>query len=206
MGQSTSLQDQTDTAEGESPVPTSIDQPSSGDSVPEWITLSEDERIIWEARASLKRLVPDIVLSLLLMAIGAFLLSLAWLQVFGFYPSGFRLPITIVGGVLLVGMIFYLGYSLWSHRKQRYVLTSKSVYRRWGNSIVETPLSDVLDVCPESRSVLDKLFSCGDLTIIWEEDTQREVTFPAVPHSEQVGSMLLDRSHINKDDSRQNRF
>lgn len=190
MGQSTPTQDRPDPNQSETAVSMSVDQPIPDGPVSDWIVLDDDEELIWEAKVSLKQLIPDVLLSVVMVGIGTGLLAVANLDLVGFFPSGFQLPASIFGGVFFVGSILFLGYSYISHRKRRYAITTTATYRRWGDSVARIPLSSVSNVRIADSSILDRLFSCGDVTIQWEENEPQEMIFPAVPNSEWATEML----------------
>ena len=199
MGQSTPHQDQADPDQRENTISMSVEQPTRDEPVPDWMTIDDDERLIWEGSQSSKQLLPDFLLGLLLVGFGAVLVSIGHLEVLGEVPSTFQLLITGVGLVFAALAVGTFGYNWWSHRKRRYGVTTKATYRKWGGDVTKIEMSDIMSVTSQRYSWVDRLFSCGDLKIQWQKNGYESTTYPAVRHSGQIQDMILENTHGDSD-------
>ncbi|MFC7190232.1 PH domain-containing protein [Halocatena marina] len=87
---------------------------------PSWVTLSPDERIIWQDRPSHWVIAKELIIGSIVVGIGIVgivLLPGLWLLL----PSA----------LVLIGAI-YAGVTIYKHRKVRYLITSTELYKKTG--------------------------------------------------------------------------
>lgn len=158
---------------------------------PDWISVENDEELLWEGRQSSKQLLPDLLLSLLLVGVGGILVSIGQLQILGDLPSTVQLVVTVTGLVFAALAALSFGYNWWSHRQQRYAVTTGAAYRKWGKYVSKIQIEEISSVTNQRYSWVDRLFSCGDLKIKWHHNGPQSTTYPAVPHPSQVQEIIM---------------
>lgn len=192
MGQSIPTQDQVNPDERENTIPMTVGQSIPDGPPPDWISIESDEELLWEGRQSSKQLLPDILLSLLLVGVGGILVSIGQLQILGDLPSTVQLVATIAGLVFVVLAVLSFAYNWRSHRQRRYAVTTKATYRKWDDHVSKIKVEEISNVTNHRYSWLDGLFSCGDLKVNWQNNGPQSTTYPAVPHPEQVQEIIID--------------
>lgn len=192
MGQSTPTQDQVTPDERENTVPMSVGQSILDGPPPDWISIDNDEVLLWESSQSSKQLLPDILLSLLLIGVGGVLMSIGQLQILGAVPSSVQLLVTVAGLVFVILALLSFGYNWWSYRQRRYAVTTDATYRKWGDHVSKIEMEKISTVTNQRYSWVDGLFSCGDLKIIWQNNGPESTTYPAVRHPDQVQEIIMD--------------
>jgi hypothetical protein len=160
-------------------------------SPPDWPSMDEHEELLWEDSPSFKYFLSDLVLSILIVGIGATLAIIAGVQLLDVLPANARLAVVAIGGFTVVLGIVFLIANYHFYRRKHYALTTEAIYRRWDGSTTRIEIENVSKILCE-QSWVDHQFSCGDLTIGWFEYEKNETTYPAVPHPEQIKKRLLE--------------
>jgi hypothetical protein len=164
-----------------------------GASPPDWPSIDEREELLWEGSPSFKYFLSDLVLGILIVAIGATLTIIGGLQLLDVLPANARLAVVAFGGTMMVLGIVFLVVNYRSYRRKHYALTTEAIYRRWDGSTTRIETKNVSKRQYE-QSWLDRQFSCGNLTIAWFTDEKNEIIYPAVPRPDQVKNRLSELS------------
>lgn len=149
---------------------------------PQWVTLGDGERVVWQGRPSLY-----LVRSRLAIATLVFLAGLAAVW---FLPADWTWlgwVVVLAGGV--AALYAYLGH--WS---VYYVVTSDKVYLKDGlvNFSVDTVRLDRIQNATLSQSVLQRLVRCGDIDIATAGEDTESLVFQSVPDPARVNGLLTD--------------
>lgn len=151
--------------------------------VPDWVTLTEGEEVLWKGHPSLRLITPAIVVGLVL-AIGGIALALFLTD-----PTFRWIP--------LIGVPIGLAIIAWSYISlvsTHYVLTDEQVYRKTGlmNRNVEQIRLDRVQNTACSQSVAERLFSYGDITIYTAGSEMMDITLDNVPRPNEVNRRLTE--------------
>jgi uncharacterized membrane protein YdbT with pleckstrin-like domain len=151
--------------------------------VPDWVTLTEGEEVLWDGHPSLRLITPAVVVGLLLV-IGGIALTLFLTD-----PPIRWLP--------LLGVPIGLAVIAWSYVSlvsTHYVLTTEEVYRKTGlvnRSVAQIRLDRVQNTTC-SQSIAERLFSYGDITIYTAGSDTMDITLDDVPHPNEVNRRLTE--------------
>lgn len=152
---------------------------------PEWVTLTEDEEMVWDGHPSLRLIAPRVLLGLVLILGGAVLAGV--LDIDG-VPSW--LPLVLVPiGLLVIAWAYVV------HRSTRYVITSEEVYRKTGlftRDVVQIRLDRVQNTAC-TQSLAERLLSYGDVTIYTAGSDTMNIVLDNVPRPQQVNRVLTER-------------
>lgn len=153
--------------------------------VPDWVTLTDDEEVVWSGAPSLHKITPQI-------AVGA-LISLAGLLLNVFLPSDvpFRgaAYLLVPIGMLVVGVAYV------RHQSVRYVVTTNEVYKKTGllSRRVTTLRLDRVQNTTFTQSLGQRLLSYGDLYIETAGTGGTEMVFKSVREPQRVSSLLTEQ-------------
>ncbi|PSP96482.1 hypothetical protein BRC94_12660 [Halobacteriales archaeon QS_5_70_17] len=155
---------------------------------PDWVTLTDDEEIVWTGTPSLHRIVPQI-------AAGGFLM-LAGMLLNAFLPQD--LPFRGAAYLLVPLGMLVVGVAYVRHQSVRYVITTNEVYKKTGvvSRRVTTLRLDRVQNTTFRQSLTERFLSYGDLYIETAGTASTEMVFEDVPDPQEVSSMLtqqLDR-------------
>lgn len=159
---------------------------------PNWVTLTDGEKIVWSGHPSLVPYLMAAAGSILLIGLGA----LVWLLGEGIVDVGFDLPGMVpwrilAGLIVLVGVVGLVGelISWWS---RLYVVTTEEVYRKHG--IVSRKVTNLshgqIQNTTFSQSILGRLLSYGNVKIDTAGGDGAEVVFKNVGDPESVVSRI----------------
>ena len=151
--------------------------------VPDWVTLTEGEEVLWTGHPSLRLIAPAVVVGLAL-ALGGIVLT-----VFLTDPTIRWLP--------LVGVPIGLALIAWSyvsHVSTRYILTTEEIYQKDGliNRNVAQIRLDRVQNTTYHQSVIERLFSYGDITIYTAGSDTMDITLADVPNPQTVNRRLTE--------------
>lgn len=151
--------------------------------VPEWVTLTEGESVLWDGHPSLRLIAPAVLAGLVLVL------------------GGVALAVVVTDPTLrwlfLVGVPAGIAVAAWSYISvvsTRYVLTSEEVYRKTGllNRNVAQIRLDRVQNTTCSQSMTERLFSYGDITIYTAGSDTMDITLADVPNPQQVNRRLTE--------------
>lgn len=153
------------------------------DSVPSWVTLTEDEQIVWSGHPTLWSSGRWLLLSVLLIIIGivgAILL---------------RDLLRIVSLVLIVLGLLLIVLMIANHRRIHYVITSEEVYKKTGllSQNVTNLRIDTIQNTSFSQSFLQRLLRYGTVHIETAGSGSTELVIHAVSHPRQVNGHLTEQ-------------
>lgn len=151
--------------------------------VPDWVTLTEGEDVLWQGHPSLRLVTPSAVVALALAIAGIALTavltdpSIRWVPLLGI-PLG-------------IAVVAWAYVSLVS---TQYVLTSEEIYHKTGllNQSVAQIRLDRVQNTTFSQSVAERLFSYGDITIYTAGSDTMDITLSNVPEPERVNQRLTE--------------
>lgn len=151
--------------------------------VPDWVTLTEGETVLWEGHPSLRLITPAVVVGLVLI-LGGIALTFLWND-----PALRWLP--LVG--IPLGLIV-IAWAYVSHVSTHYVLTSEEVYEKTGllnRNVAQVRLDRVQNTtCHQSAT--ERLLSYGDVTIYTAGSDTMDITLNDVPDPQQVNHRLTE--------------
>lgn len=158
-------------------------RPMAANDVPDWVTLTESETVLWDGHPSLRLITPAVVAGLLLVLGGVALAvvlteqTLRWLSLVG-VPLG----------------VAVIAWSYISVVSTRYVLTSEEVYQKTGllNRNVAQIRLDRVQNTTCSQSFTERLLSYGDITIYTAGSDTMDITLTDVPNPQQVNRKLTE--------------
>jgi uncharacterized membrane protein YdbT with pleckstrin-like domain len=160
-------------------------------SLPDWVTLTGDERVVWSGRPSLYPIVTSILVGVLIAVFG---LALYWAL-----PNDLQyrwLAYLLVPGGLLVTGIAYV-----RHRSTYFVVTNNEVYKKTGifSREVTSLRVDRIQNTTFTQSLGQRLLSYGDVHIDTAGSGGTEIVFESVEDPQEVSSLLseqLDRTTL----------
>ena len=151
--------------------------------VPDWVTLTDGEAVLWEGHPSLRLITPAVVVGLVLVLGGAVLAvvltdpQIRWLPLVG-VPLGLAL----------------IAWAYISHVSTHYVLTSEEIYEKTGlinRSVAQVRLDRVQNTTCH-QSAIERLLSYGDVTIYTAGSDTMDITLADVPRPQQVNRRLTE--------------
>ena len=151
--------------------------------VPDWVTLTDGEAVLWEGHPSLRLMTPAVVVGLV-VALGGIALTLVVTD-----PSIRWFP--LVG--IPVGLAL-IGWSYVSHVSTHYVLTSEEIYEKTGlvnRSVAQVRLDRVQNTTCH-QSAMERLLSYGDVTIYTAGSDTMDITLADVPKPQEVNRRLTE--------------
>ena len=156
-------------------------------STPGWLTLSDDEDVLWESRPHPVEMGAGFPIGLFLLLSGFILLGWGGTNaVIG--------PITIVGAIIGIigGVLVAIRYLVWTNT--RYVITTDELYKKRGiitRDVTQFRLDRVQNTSLQ-QGVPGRLLGYGDLTIYTAGSGDPELTFERTPNPGRVTSVLND--------------
>lgn len=151
--------------------------------VPDWVTLTEGEEVLWEGHPSLRLITPAVIVGLVL-AFGGIALTLFLTD-----PLFRWVPLLAVP----IGLAI-IAWSYISLVSTHYVLTDEEVYRKTGlvnRSVAQIRLDRVQNTTC-SQSIVERLFSYGDITIYTAGSDTMDITLDDVPRPNEVNRRLTE--------------
>ncbi|EMA53121.1 PH domain-containing protein [Halococcus thailandensis] len=151
--------------------------------VPDWVTLTEGEDVLWQGHPSLRLVTPSAVVALALAIAGIALTSVLSDPSIRWFP--------LLGIPLGIAVIAWAYVSLVS---TQYVLTDEEIYRKTGivNQSVAQIRLDRVQNTTFSQSLTERLFSYGDITIYTAGSDTMDITLSNVPEPERVNQRLTE--------------
>lgn len=154
-------------------------------SVPAWVTLSEDEHVVWSAS-------PSLLLAIGPLAVG-FLVAVAGVVLYGLLPTD--LEYRWVAWLLIPAGLALMGYAYVRHSSTRYVVTTNEVYRKEGlltRQVTSLRLDRIQNTSFE-QSPLERLLSYGDVHVDTAGSGGTEIIFEAVSDPQAVSGLLTEQ-------------
>ncbi len=167
---------------------------------PSWVTLTEDEAVVWQSPPSLLPYLAGMVGSLVAVVVGVVVLVVST----GIVSLGVAaaLPVAVPGVVGLVagGFLVAVGAigvtrDLLRWRSNHYVVTTEEVYRKQGlfSRTVTNLRIDSIENTAFSQSAVGRLFSYGDVRVTTAGTDQADVVFENVSHPDEVVARITER-------------
>lgn len=156
-------------------------------STPDWLHLSDDERIVWESR-------PHPITMGITVPI-AVLVALVGFGVAGWSAADEPGLLTYAGiALVLVGLVVAaVQYVFW--RSTRYVITSAELYKKHGvisRDVTQFRIDRVQNTTLQ-QDAIGRLLEYGDLTVYTAGSGDPELTFERTPRPERASSALSDQ-------------
>jgi len=155
---------------------------------PRWVTLSEDESVVWQRRPALGPYVMTMVKGAGVAGIGL----VVWLVAIGELVVGPSMPASapgrLVGGLLLaVGLVTILG-RFWAWLTVRYLITTEAVYSKTGLSArsVQSLSLDRIETPTVSQSGLGKPLSYGTIRLTTTDEPSETLVLRHVRKPDQA--------------------
>ena len=157
--------------------------------LPEWVTLTDSEEIVWSGSPSLYPIASSLVVGVLLI-VGGVLLRVLLPADFPFRRAAYLL-VPLGMGLILVAYA--------RHSSTHYVVTSNEVYKKTGllSRNVTTLRLDRIQNTSFSQSLVQRVLSYGDVHIDTAGSGGTEITFESVSDPQDVSNLLtrqLDRT------------
>ncbi|WP_164974857.1 PH domain-containing protein [Halegenticoccus tardaugens] len=156
----------------------------------EWLSLGDDERVLWHGRPSAyvfaRDLAPVVALALVGFAV-AIGLRFALPDLPWWVPL---LPLALVAVLVFVGLAAYLRWTT-----THYVITNRGVFRKHGvlTRDVTRLRIDRIQNTSYNQSTLQQLLSFGDLTLFTAGSGTVDLVLEDVPDPEDVNRVLSDQ-------------
>lgn len=168
---------------------------SSTGNTPEWVTLTEGERVVWRGRPTLVHFMGRTILGLVVAVFGILL----WLVIENVIQTGVQIPAVIPGG-LIGGLLVLIGLAISARRllewwSTRYLVTSREVYKKSGlisRDVTNLNLNQIQNTT-FTQSVTGRLLSYGDVLIETAGSSGTEVTFANVSDPEDVVGTISEK-------------
>ncbi|TYL39432.1 hypothetical protein CV102_03795 [Natronococcus pandeyae] len=165
-------------------------------SSPDWLHLSDDERIVWESRPHPITMGIRVPVALLVL--------LAGFALAGWSATDGATVLTYAGIVIAVAgaVAVFLRYIFWWNT--RYVITSAELYKKHGvvsRDVTQFRLDRVQNTTLE-QDAIGRLLGYGDLTVYTAGSGDPELTFERTPRPERAGSALSDQLNDAVDGTR----
>ncbi|MFC5972368.1 PH domain-containing protein [Halomarina salina] len=155
-------------------------------SVPEWVTLGDDEQVVWSGTPSLLLATGSLVAGVVVVLVG--------LALYGFLlPNDFEFR-WVAWLLIPLGMLF-VGYAYVRHQSTRYVITTNEVYHKTGlfsRQVTSLRLDRIQNTSFE-QSFLERMLSFGDVHVDTAGSGGTEITFRAVSNPQQVSNLLTEQ-------------
>jgi uncharacterized membrane protein YdbT with pleckstrin-like domain len=156
-------------------------------STPDWLHLSDDERIVWESRPHPITMGITVPIALLVALVG--------FGIAGWSAADGPGLLTYVGiALVLVGLVVTaVQYVFW--RSTRYVITSAELYKKHGvisRDVTQFRLDRVQNTTLQ-QDAIGRLLEYGDLTVYTAGSGDPELTFERTPRPERASSALSDQ-------------
>lgn len=155
-------------------------------SVPEWVTLGENEQVVWSGTPSLLLATGSLV--------GGFLVIVVGIALYGFLlPPDFEFE-WVAWLLIPLGMAL-MAYAYLRHQSTRYVITTNEVYRKTGlfSREVTTLRLDRIQNTSFEQSLLERVLSYGDVNVDTAGSGGTEITFRAVSNPQEVSKLLTEQ-------------
>lgn len=156
--------------------------------VPNWVTLTEGEEVIWQGRPTLYSYTGRLLLPAVVIAIGLLLWGIESRTFAAGTPIAESLPVGLIGGILVLLGLAGVARVLLDWWTVRYLLTTDEVYRKEGlvSRQVRNLRLDQIQNTSFQQTVLGRLLSYGDVSIETAGSHTTEITFAHVPQPEAV--------------------
>lgn len=154
-------------------------------SVPEWVTLGEDERVVWSGT-------PTLFLSAGSL-LGGLLVAVAGVLLYAFVPAD--VEFRWVALLLIPAGLALMAYAYVRHQSTRYVVTTNEVYRKEGllsREVTSLRLDRVQNTSYE-QSALERLLSYGDVRVDTAGTGGTEITFESVSNPQEISGLLTEQ-------------
>ena len=159
--------------------------------VPDWVTLTEGERVVWTGGPSAYRVASELAGEAVLVVVGLAVAAGAPSTVAGVdvpdVVALLGLLVALAG--LLAGLVTYLRYDAIT-----YLLTTEEVYVKRGlysRSVTNLRLDRVQD-CGFEQSTLQRLLGYGDVYVSTAGRSGVELVFEDVPRPSEVNSIVTE--------------
>lgn len=157
--------------------------------IPEWVTLTEGEEVVWSGHPSLVTESGSILLGAVLVALGAAVGS-------GAGPvAGLPVPLSLVGaGIALLGALLVLGAYVRT-RTRAYVLTTEEAYAKRGllSRTVRNVRLDRVQNTGFSQSFVQRLVGVGSVHLDTAGTGGTEFVLSAVPDPQYVNGLVTEQ-------------
>lgn len=150
---------------------------------PDWVELTGDEDLVWMGHPSWYALSGSIGLTVVLVIAGIAILALV------------SLPLGWIGaGLVLVGVLVAVAGSV-RRRSVTYVITDEEVYTKTGflSRQVDNLRLDRIQNTGFDQSILERIFSYGDVRVETAGTGETEIVLRAVSNPGRVNAMLTER-------------
>jgi len=151
--------------------------------VPDWVTVTEGESVVWRGHPSYHLLTGTVVVVAVLVAAGAFVAVAV--------PP----PFNLAGPALIALAVVWLLVAIVKHRATAYVITSQEVYKKTGivSRTVTTLRLDRVQNTSFDQSLLQRLLSYGDIRVDTAGADATELVLRGVPHPQDVAGLLSEQ-------------
>lgn len=160
--------------------------------VPEWVTLTEGEKVLWQGRPKLYAYLGNAVtpVVLILIGIGLWMVATGSLALGVSLPEG--VPVGLIGLAIVAVGVYGIVHAVLQWWSVRYVITSQEIYRKDGvlSRRVSNVRMDRVHNTSFSQSLLGRLLGHGTVHVDTAGGGLPEVTFQHVPDPEEVVSYL----------------
>ena len=151
--------------------------------VPDWVTVTEGESVVWQGHPSYHLLTGSVLFVAVVVATGSFV------------AVAVSPPLNIGGVALVVLGVVWLVAALIGHRATAYVITSREVYKKTGllSRTVTTLRLDRVQNTSFDQSLLQRLFSYGDVRVDTAGTDTTELVLRGVPNPQKVAGLLSEQ-------------
>lgn len=149
---------------------------------PSWVTLTDDETLLWSSNPSLHELTSAFVFGLVLVLVGASLAALL--------PSFNWLGVVPVLAGVLTWLVAYA-----RHRSVRYVITSEEVYRKEGlfsRQVTNLRLDRVQNTSFD-QTFVERVLGYGDVRVDTAGSGTTEIILDGVPDPGYVAGLITEQ-------------
>lgn len=155
---------------------------------PGWVTLTDDEEVLWRGRPTVVAYLRRFVTPVLLVVVGVAILAVATDSVGLGVSLPAWLPAGTIGLLFVVAGLLVAGWVVIQWRSVSYLLTSEEVYRKQGvvSRRVQNLRLDQIQNTSFTQTVLGRLASHGDIHIETAGSHGAEITFEDVPDPQRV--------------------
>ncbi len=152
---------------------------------PEWVTLTDGEKIVWSAPPSLRPYAVEMLVPVVVVVAGLAVLvvPISGLAFVGALPAGVTglAQLALAGVLALIGVAAVAGELLrwYSHR---YLVTTEEVYHKRGivsRDVTNLPM-DSVENTSFTQSTIGRLLSYGDVHVVTAGTDGSEVVFTKV--------------------------
>ena len=161
------------------------------ENAPSWVTLTDDETVVWSGGPGRIRLIEEILVELLIILLGVGLFAA---------PRYDLLPVAVPGieivGLALVGVGLVLAIvTVLRFRATAYLITNNELYLKHGlisRSVQNTRLNQVQDT-GFSQSALQRVFGLGNVYVSTAGRSGTSIRFKNVPNPARVNGIITEQ-------------